>query len=225
MSRSVVTKGVERCERCRFAFRWCICRGFRSVECPLRVDVLMHLRETWRPTSTGRLINRVISSSRSHVYGLGAPLDREAIVDPDRTLWILHPQGEPPPAGVPASSVQVLLLDGNWREAARLRKIVEPWGRTVRLPAAGPSRYRLRRQHEDGRYSTIEALALLLDGFGLTEAAGQLRVQFELHVYAGLRARGATGEAEAFLAGSSLPQALPEVLRELRERRRCGRAR
>lgn len=63
---------------------------------------------------------------------------------------------------------------------------------------------------------------MVLEFLGLDAAAGALRVQFEWHVYAGLRARGAVVEAAAFLAGSLLHEAMPECLRALQERRRCG---
>ncbi len=105
-----------------------------------------------------------------------------------------------------------------------MRKAVEPWGRLVSLPAGGPSRFRLRSQHAGGMYSTVETLVILLDWLGLTEAATRLRLQFELHVYAGLRSRGAIREAAEFLGQSSLEEALPEVMRDLQQRRRCGPA-
>lgn len=161
-------------------------------------------------------------SSHGHLFSHQVPLVREAIVQPGRTLWILHPLGGPPPVGVSAESLQVLLLDGNWREAGRMRKAVGSWGRLVCLPTVGPSRYRLRDQHAEGNYATIEALLILLSTLGLQQAAAELGAQFELHVYAGLRTRGAIREAADFLADSSLAQSLPEPLRALRERRRYG---
>lgn len=219
MSRSVVLEGTLRCERCQFAPRWCICAGFRPVSCPIQVDVLIHRRELFRPTSTGRLINRVIPRSRGHVYCQDGSLSQAAIVQPGRTLWILHPQGEPMPANVAPSTLQVLLLDGSWREAARMQQDVGRWGRRVSLPMTGESRYRLRDQQGAGQFSTIEALLFLLAAFGLAEEHAQLRLQFELHVYAGLRARGRKAAAEAYLAGSPLREALPELLEEFNRRR------
>ena len=68
MTRRVVTEGAPRCEGCRFSPRWCICEGFRALALPLGIDVLIHRREFWRPTSTGRLINRVIPASHGHVF-------------------------------------------------------------------------------------------------------------------------------------------------------------
>lgn len=134
---------------------------------------------------------------------------------PGRTLWILHPRGEPLPAAVPPAEAQVLLLDGSWPEAARMTQTVAPWGRLVRLPMAGPSRYLLRGQKHDGNYSTIESLLFLLAALGLAEEERQLRLQFELHVYAGLRARGAKALAEKFLTDSPIREAFPELLRQL----------
>ncbi|MBN9688752.1 MAG: DTW domain-containing protein [Verrucomicrobia bacterium] len=220
MGRSVVTRGTERCEVCQFAHRWCTCAGLRTLECPVQVDLLVHRREDFRPTSTSRLISRVLPASRRHVFSSDLPLERERVIQPGRTLWILHPGGELPPAGATAESLQLLLLDGNWREASRMRRSVESWGRLIRLPPGTPSRFELRSQHNSDRYSTVETLIRLLELLGLSGPANTLRTQFELHVYAGLRSRGALGEAARFLEESPLERDLPGVLRALQERRR-----
>jgi DTW domain-containing protein YfiP len=185
----------------------------------LQVDVLMHWREADRPTSTGRLINRVMPDSRRHIFQPESPPARAAIARPDRELWILHPRGEPLPANTPPERVQVLLLDGSWRESVPMAQTVATWGRLVRLPAAGPSRNALRRQENAGQYSTVEALLFLLAALGLAGAETSLRQQFELHVYAGLRTRGAKALAAEFLATSSLREAFPELMQELDRRR------
>src|ERR1019366_588521 len=219
MSRSVMNEGAPRCERCRFALRWCICAGERTIECPLAIDVLIHHREFWRPTSTGRLINRIIPASRGHIFRHDLPLNESAIRRPGRELWILHPLGEPLDAAATSVVPQVLLLDGSWREAARMMNGVKHWGRLVSLPMTGPSRYLLRDQQGAGNYSTAEALLFLLGALGLHAEHAALRLQFELHVYAGLRARGEKTAAENFLADAPVRNAFPELLAELNRRR------
>jgi DTW domain-containing protein YfiP len=220
MARSVVLETTPRCAHCRCTPRWCICAGYAPVTSPLQVDVLIHKREYWRPTSTGRLINRVVPGSRGHVFWQEKPPTRESVVLPDRELWILHPRGEAlaevrtPPAGV-----QVLLLDGSWSEAGSMLSVVGNWGRRVSLPMTGPSRYWLRTAPGEGKYATVEALLFLFAALGLTEAEAKLRIQFELHVYAGLRTRGAKAQADEFLATSPLRAAMPELLAQLGERR------
>ena len=219
MSRSVVLGSTRRCDRCRFALRWCICAAFEAIECPLEIDVLIHHREFMRPTSTGRLINRVIPASRRHLFRRETPPGRETIALPGRTLWILHPRGEPLPAVVPPAGVQLLLLDASWPEAARMTQTVASWGRLVRLPMSGPSRYRLREQQLAGNYSTIEALLFLLSALGLTKEEAKLRLQFELHVYAGLRARGHKTAAAEYLAMSPVRTAFPDLILDFDRRR------
>jgi DTW domain-containing protein YfiP len=96
---------------------------------------------------------------------------------------------------------------------------VKSWGRLVSLPMTGPSRYLLRDQQGAGNYSTAEALLFLLAALGLHAEHAALRLQFELHVYAGLRARGEKTAAENFLADSPARDAFPELLAELNRRR------
>ena len=123
------------------------------------------------------------------------------------------------PAAPAPESVQVVLVDGVWSEAAVIAREALGWGRVVSLPMTGESRYWLRAQQEGGRFSTAEALIHLLRFFGLHAAADTLRRQFELHVYANLRARGLKERAEEFLRGSPAAEAFPDLLARLHERR------
>lgn len=220
MARSVVLSGSPRCESCQLPPRWCICGGFEPVPCPFQVNILIHHREFWRPTSTGRLIQRVVPDTRVAVYRYDVPLAPAAIgVDPDRPLWILHPQGTPLPDGPPPDGLQVLLLDGAWREATRMVRAVERWGTRISLPMTGPSRYWLRGQQGAGNHSTIEALLFLLRALGFHPAHAALQRQFELQVYAGLRARGDTVGAAEYLANSPIATHFSDLLEQLQRRR------
>jgi DTW domain-containing protein YfiP len=220
MARSVVFRKSVRCERCQLPLRWCVCDAHRAVASPLRVDVLMHHMEAWRPSSTGHLIRRIMPASGLHLFRRERAPDRAAVLQPGRTLWILHPLGEPLPAGEPVERLQVLLLDGSWRQAADMARVVEPWGRKVRLPMTGESRYWLRAQQNGGKFSTAEALLFLLAALGRHDEHEQLRLQFELHVYAGLRARGLKERAEKYLATSPVRERLPDLLRKFDTRQR-----
>jgi len=219
MARSVVLNQSPRCGRCHLPPRWCICAGLRPVDCPVKVDVLMHHMEVWRPSSTGHLISRVIPTANLHLFRRERPLEPGTILVPGKTLWILHPLGEPLPAATAPADLQVLLLDGTWRQAGEMMRAVEPWGRRVALPMTGESRYWLRTQAGAGKFCTVEALLFLLAALGLEQAHAQLRLQFELHVYAGLCARGAKAKAAEYLADSPVRAAMPELLAELARHR------
>ena len=215
MGRSVVLNGSPRCERCQLPPRWCICPEIHEVDCPLKVDVLMHHREAFRPSSTGYLIRRVIPSSGVHLYRRGNLPEREKVANPGNPLWILHPCGEPLPPDTRPGGLQVLLLDGSWRQTREMIGAIRSWGRLVRLPMLGESRYWLRTQTGEGNYGTAEALIFLLAALNLKQACDQVRLQFELHVYAGLCSRGAKAKAEEYLVTSPVRAALAETIARL----------
>lgn len=175
----------------------------------------MHYCEVHRPSSTGHLIKRLLPATGLHIGGGGRPLDRNAIARAGRELWILHPQGKPPPADATPENVQVLLIDGSWKQASDLLRGINSWGRTVRLPMTGTSRFQLRTQQSDHQFSTIEALLFLLASFGLAAVHDQLRLQLELHVFAGLLARGKQADARRFLAESPARDAFPDLVARL----------
>jgi DTW domain-containing protein YfiP len=183
------------------------------------VDVLIHHRELWRPSSTGHLINRTMEGSRQHLWRRERRLTSAEVSVPDRELWILHPKGEPMPANAQPGAVQVLLIDGSWRETSAIAQEIGTWGRLVNLPMSGESRYWLRTQADGGRFSTAEALLFLLKEFGLNQAHAQLFAQFELHVYASLRARGSKAAALEFLKNSPVGTEFSELLAQLDVRR------
>ena len=186
------------------------------IASPLKVDVLMHHMEAWRPSSTGHLIHRVVANTGLRVYRKEHTLVREDIVQPGRALWILHPTGEALPVSEPPAGLQVLLLDGTWIQSTGMLRGVESWGRRVSLPMAGESRYWLRSQAADDRFSTIEALMFLMAALGMAEERAALQLQFELHVYAGLCARGKKVEAANYLFSSPVSGALKELLPTLK---------
>ncbi len=210
--RKILLGTTQRCPRCRLTPRWCVCAGERAVTTPLAIDVITHVRENFRPSSTGALIARVCPGARSHVWRDDAAVAREAVRRDGRELWILHPSGETMPAEARPENVQLVLLDGAWSEASKIALRIAGWGRRVCLPMTGESRYWLRAQQDGARYSTAEALLFVLEAMGLAEAQATLRLQFELHVYAVLRARGREDLAEAFSAGSPLRTAMPELI-------------
>jgi DTW domain-containing protein YfiP len=160
-----------------------------------------------------------MAGSRQHLWRRERRLQAEEVKLPGRELWILHPKGEPMPSTTTPESVQVLLIDGSWRESSAIAQEIGSWGRLVSLPMSGESRYWLRTQADGGRFSTAESLLFLLKALGLMEAHAHLFEQFELHVYASLRARGSKEAAIKFLERSPIRLKFPELLSQLDVRR------
>jgi len=219
MRSRIIPATAERCPRCFLPLRWCVCPAFRTVESPLQVDVLMHHREMFRPSSTGHLIQRVVAGARTHLWRRERQIGAKDLLLPGRELWVLHPSGERMPRDADPAAVQAVILDGSWREASTMGQHVAGWGRQIRLPMSGQSRYWLRAQQDGGRFSSVEALLFLFEALGLHEAHTQLRLQFELHVYASLRARGSKPAALEFLKTSPIATAWPELIAQMDVRR------
>jgi DTW domain-containing protein YfiP len=228
MGRSVVLAGAARCPRCCLPPRWCVCGLLAPVATRLMVHVLIHRHEHHKPSSTGRLVARAVTGAACHIY------QRETRAHPaagfpaaagagGREPWILHPDGDPLPAPDPAErpGQPVILLDGTWRLAGEMLRACAGLGRRVRLADAGaaPSRYWLRDQSAGDRLSTAEALLGVFSCRGEADAERGLRLHFELHVYAMLRARGRREMAERYLAHSPLLGAAPEAVSRLDARR------
>ena len=246
MPRSVVLAGTTRCDRCLLPPRWCICSALAMVTTGIEVDVLLHGREQWRPSSTGKLIARCVTGASCRIYerhdrqrrppapDLGGSVPHaSATSSPPRgplaaeDVWILHPRGEPLPASdegmgeaIPAVPPRrVVLLDGSWGEAEEMLRAVEQVGRRVRLSLSGQSRFWLREQRDTDHFSTAEALLAVFQAAGDRAAESQFRLHFELHVYATLRARGHKQLAADYLESSPLPKAIPAFLAALDTRR------
>jgi DTW domain-containing protein len=217
--RSVVLKRSVRCPQCQLPPRWCVCSVHSPLTCSLEIDVLMHHREQFRPSSTGHLIHRIIPASRHHLWRRERRVAAADLHIPGRELWIMHPQGEPVPTDRHASEVQIVLLDGSWREASAIAQEIGHWGRLVNLPMHATSRYWLRTQADAARSSTAEALLFLLRHFGLEHAHDALQLQFELHVYANLRARGHKEDALEFLQTSPIATTFADFIARLDIRR------
>lgn len=183
-----------------------MCAALRTAECAARVDVLMHFMESYRPSSTGHLIKRVLPASGQHLWRKERALTAAEIAAPGREMWILHPQGEAPPGEADPARVQLVLLDGSWVQANDMARAITAWGRRINLPLAGASRYWLRAQAGAGRHSTVEALLAALEHLGCRATAAVLRAQFELHVHASLLARGHKTRAADYLATSTVAE-------------------
>lgn len=212
MGRSVVLQGAERCDGCRLPVRWCVCRGLEQVDVPLAVDVLQHRGESWKPTSTGHLLGRIVTGTRIHVWDPRTEFSAAAVVRPDHEMWVLHPKGEAWPTEVPAN-VQLVLLDGTWAQASEMLRQLGGMGRRVALPPPStPSRFWLRTQHDGAHVSTFEALLLALSAMGRIADRDRLESLFELHVHAALLSRGKKVIAAEYLESSPVKTQLIERL-------------
>jgi DTW domain-containing protein YfiP len=176
--------GHERCERCLWQRRVCLCAAIPALATRTRIVIVRHHLERHRSSNSGRLAHLALTNSEIVDHGgAGGP----ARLPPLGGAWLLYPEGDVArevPAQPPA---QLVVLDATWSQARRMfRKLHALRGLPIlRLPEAPMAAARLRESPAPGRVSTIEAIARalrFLDGSAGEAAAAQLERLFEVAV-------------------------------------------
>jgi DTW domain-containing protein YfiP len=171
-----------RCPGCRLAPALCYCRELESVPCGIRVIVVRHAGEERKSSGTGQLLARVVGATLLP-YG-----KREVRFDPAKLPaqkgWLLFPEGphQRPSCARPLETLVV--LDGTWPQARRMRqRIPALLGlQLLALPAPAAPVQRLRAAVQPHELPTALAAAGALELCGEERAAAALRRAFSLMV-------------------------------------------
>ncbi len=176
--------GHERCEKCLFQRRVCLCAAIPALPTRTRIVIVRHHLERHRSSNSGRLAHLALPNSELVEHGgAGGP----ARLPPLDGAWLLYPEGEVTrevPADPPA---QLVVLDATWAQARRMyRKLSALRGLPIlHLPEAPMAAARLRESPAPGRVSTIEAIAhalRFLEGSEGAAAAAALERLFAVAV-------------------------------------------
>jgi len=160
----------------------CICALLPRLPTRTRVVVIIHQLELSKPTNTGVVAARCLENARVVYRGRG-PDDqpgadlREIVSGPARSVVLFpHPDATPLEAlRGRGEDVQLVVPDGTWSQAARMRRRLEVLGGLpcVALPARAGTADRLRAAPRPDRLATLEALAValgILEGPAVEEA-------------------------------------------------------
>jgi DTW domain-containing protein YfiP len=153
-----------------------------------RIAIVQHVRETWKPTNTGRLFARMAEGTLVLPVGMREPaFDPGPLEDPEMEWTLVYPREGAsilrPEAGKRRGFV---LLDGSWRQCAHMGRRLPVISDLpcVALPAGPPSFWSVRTQHDAKGRSTFEAALQLIELHEGTPAVEPLR-----HAFAMLTAR------------------------------------
>jgi DTW domain-containing protein YfiP len=196
-----------RCHRCRMHAALCVCALISPIETRTRLVLIIHRREDRKPTNTGHLAAACLPNSevlvRGHAASPTPPFTWDASTRP---LFLFPHPGAIPIAELPPSERPVTLVvpDGNWRQAAKVRTRVPGLGDVpcVSIAPDRPTMYRLRHETRDQGLATMEAIAL---AFGVLEGAhvrDALERVFHAMVEATLRSRGLLAKSPASTASA-----------------------
>jgi DTW domain-containing protein len=168
MNRRAAT--ARRCPQCRMVQQLCICALLPRIETRTRVVVVVHHEEAQKPTNTGLLAARCLASSRVVVTGVrDQPITSSPLGDDDAPAALLFPSDDATPLTSSSRIHTLVVPDGTWRQARKMRSRVPGLDAlpcvTLAPPEAGqvePTAYRLRTERREGGLATLEAIARAL---------------------------------------------------------------
>ena len=226
-----------RCESCALKKPFCVCSQLANLEMHASdmnfdVVVLMNQKEKYRSSNTAKVIEKIL---RAKIFIDGFDDDFSKVLqivnDNIHNCFVLFPSEDslefPSFATRRAESftsqsstldkILIVVVDGTWRQARRLnQKIPDSIPRVKILPHT-LSKFLCRRQTQADRVCTVEALSLLLQDMGMTEASQRLDKGLETLVQGfNLQCYGATHRPASMLkdlpSGKSLPPRHPDTL-------------
>jgi DTW domain-containing protein YfiP len=155
------------------------------LETRTRLVLVVHFSEIRKPTNTGGLAASCLVNSEVVVRGREGQRSDEVVWDERTQPLLLFPhEGEAKVLAETDRPVTLIVPDGNWRQAAKVRQRV-PGLRDipcVTLPPGAPSSYRLRAEPHPGGLATLEAIARALEILEGPEAGPRTRAALE-HVF------------------------------------------
>lgn len=186
------TKRAARCPSCWLPLNSCVCSELPRLHVATRVVIVMHHVEGRRASNTGRIAAKILGAE---VRLRGVPSGAVAPRMPEGRRLVLFPaDGARVLRAEDALEGPVVLVvpDGNWRQASRViqREEAAIGAEVVTLPAGAPSRYRLRRRHNEGALSTFEAVARALGILESPSIEAEMMRAFDLFVGRTLALRG-----------------------------------
>eukprot|EP00624_Nannochloropsis_granulata_P007776 evm.model.NODE_9480_length_2484_cov_12.941627.1 len=193
------TFSEQRCKACWLLKRECLCGGVVPVKLPIDFNVLLHYKEYLRISNTGHLLTLAHPGSHLLVEGKVADdarlaeLEAAAIRDPFSVVALMPCAGALSVAELKQKRtehgtkgrLQVILLDGTWRQARALNRRVSEKVVRVKVEVADrPTVFRLRQRTRADGISTIEAALWFIEDWGRngTEGGGNEGVKEVLRV-------------------------------------------
>lgn len=141
----------------------------------MEIVVLQHRAERFKKSNSGRLAAEVVPGCCLVVVEPGADL---AALERPRTA-LLFPGGRRADREALAGLDRVVVLDGTWRQARRMRGSIAALASlpSLELPPR-PLQRRLRRPRDPSESSTAEAIAIALELAGDLAGAARLRAAY-----------------------------------------------
>lgn len=165
---------LQRCDRCRVAQQFCICRWQPQVEVSSGFCLLMHEKEPLKPSNTGWLIADIAEQTSAFLWSRTEQDEAllQLLNDPQWQPYVVFPHAYAQPQQqlvhglLPNSQRKPLfiLLDATWQQARKMFRKTPCLQQlpVLQLDALQLSRYHLRHCDNSQHLATAEVAALCL---------------------------------------------------------------
>lgn len=159
--------GAVRCPRCRMLGSLCVCAFIPDppLATRTRVVLVIHRAEDRKSTNTGRIALACLANSEAIVRGhIERPTPPLRAADGTKPILLFPHEDAVPIEDFAGEAVTLVVPDGNWRQASRMRRRVPALDTVpcVRLAGDERSPHRLRAEAHAHGLATIEAIARAL---------------------------------------------------------------
>lgn len=173
----------------------CICHLIPRLDLKTKLTLVVHHRELKRTTNTGRLAVHALVNSEMHIRGQeGNPLDLSSLLSDHYESYVLYPSEDAIDIEnlKPKKPVQLIVSDGNWRQAGKLHRRHSELQHLPRvcIKQKNLAEVHLRREHFTEGFSTLEAIAIAIGSIEGEAVKESLMALYRAKLHATLEGRG-----------------------------------
>ncbi len=158
----------NRCPACRLNNNLCVCEFIRPRAISTNVSLIVHVSELKLTSNTAWFVQKLLpDNAQIFIRGkVEQPFDADPVVRRSGTPLFLYPHEDAVTLDetflrAHPGPYHLIVPDGNWHQARRVRKREEKFGPipAVKLPGGLLGEYRLRQANQPYWLSTFEATA------------------------------------------------------------------
>nr|WP_315489492.1 tRNA-uridine aminocarboxypropyltransferase [uncultured Rhodoferax sp.] len=171
---SAANESRPTCPRCQRPQRACICRFVTPTQHATEVLILQHPLEVHHAKNSAGLLHLSLPGSRLVVGEVFDDTALQALMPQPRYTVLLYPPTQYPDHAAPdvldthqladLAKVRLVVLDATWRKSRKMLHLSPALQRLPRLAldAVPEGRYAIRKAHQPGQLSTLEATCAAL---------------------------------------------------------------
>ena len=192
-----------KCIHCALLPQYCICSKITPLHCTPKITIIRHYKESFKASNSARIIQLCIKDTALFDYGIkdqplpDIDLEDSVLLFPPDSSSVIYDSSLPPK--------KIIIVDGTWKQAHKLRKRVEGLQELPRLAIQSTMVLpRIRNPHFKGGMSTMEACLEALALYTPSETIQMLQAYYYLWLE---QVRQTTGIREPIRPGSSFKEA------------------